>query len=64
MDAKPTMESECPFCAHDTAAVVQLKSGQHVVECLRCKARGPTRRTRDLAVIAWNERTAREQRCA
>lgn len=57
----PEKAKPCPFC--DSVKVgasfnpgVYFDSSKRLVECLRCGARGPIRRTIGWAVPAWNQR--------
>lgn len=49
----------CPFCEGEFPVMPARDHTGHVVICTSCSAMGPTRRSQDEAIAAWNRRIDR-----
>lgn len=47
----------CPFCGGGSLRVASILGEWHVI-CIHCRARGPDRKNKEGAMVAWNCRTA------
>lgn len=59
-DAESVLE-DCPFCDGEFPIMPTRDHTGHVVICTSCSALGPTRRTREEAIAAWNTRPDRSR---
>ncbi len=50
----------CPFCECDVVNTVKIGPRSWVAECDWCEARTGPRRTKQAAIISWNERERRD----
>jgi transcription elongation factor Elf1 len=48
-------KSNCKFCGKNDKLITKYKERNWHVICLRCKIYGGSARTKELAIIVWNE---------
>ena len=58
--SKQTKLRPCPFCECDVVETVKIGPRSWVAECDWCEARTGPRRTKQAAIISWNERERRD----
>jgi len=56
LNARPPKPRPCPFCGSERCCSDEVSISQYAVDCLECRARGPSLGVEDEAIEAWNSR--------